>query len=194
VGGCALVAVDQTQRDDDGYLMSPSVEFQTPTYAIVSESAELDTNGAEWALDTFLGTVRIHSESTRNVFVGIGPAAAVDAYLANIEHDEVTDFGDRHPDYTTRAGGAPSNPPSAQTFWAASATGAGEQTVDWDPEDGDWRAVVMNADASRVVSSDLSIGAELDSVLWIGIGLLGLGVVFAAGSALAITAGVRRRG
>jgi hypothetical protein len=194
VGGCALVAVDQTQRDDDGYLMSPSVAFQTPTYAIVSENAELDTNGAEWALDTFLGTVRIRSKSVRPVFVGIGPAADVDRYLANIQRDEVTDLGDRHPDYTERAGGAPSGPPGSQTFWAASATGAGEQTVDWDPEDGHWRAVVMNADASRGVSSDLSIGAELDSVLWIGIGLLGAGVLFAAGSALAITAAVRRRG
>jgi Domain of unknown function (DUF4389) len=193
-GGCALVAVDQTQRDDDGYLMSPSVAFQTPTYAIVSESAELDTNGAEWALDTFLGTVRIRSKSVRPVFVGIGPAADVDRYLANIQRDEVTDLGDRHPNYTERPGGAPSGPPVSQTFWAASATGAGEQTVDWDPEDGNWRAVVMNADASRGVSSDLSIGAKIDSVLWIGIGLLGAGVLFAAGSALAITAAVRRRG
>ena len=61
--GCALVAVDRTQRDDDGYLMSPSRELTTSTYAIVSESAELDTAGAEWALDTFLGTVRIRSDS-----------------------------------------------------------------------------------------------------------------------------------
>jgi Domain of unknown function (DUF4389) len=194
VGGCALVAVDQTQRDDDGFLMSPSVEVQTPTYAIVSESAELDTNGAEWALDTFLGTVRIRSKSVRPVFVGIGPAADVDSYLANTRHDEVTDFGDRHPDYTQRAGAAPKAPPESQTFWVASATGAGEQTVDWDPRDGHWRAVVMNADASPGVASDMSIGAELDSVLWIGIGLIGAGVLFAAGSALAITAAVRRRG
>ncbi len=70
-GGCALVAIDQTQRDDDGFLMSPSEELSTSTYAIVSESAELDTSGAEWALDTFLGTVRIRSESERPVFVGI---------------------------------------------------------------------------------------------------------------------------
>ena len=194
VGGCALVAVDQTQRDDDGFLMSPSVAFQTPTYAIVSESAELHTSGAEWALDTFLGTVRIRSKSVRPVFVGIGPAADVDRYVADIQRDVVTDLGDRHPNYTERPGGAPSGPPASQTFWAASATGAGEQTVDWDPEDGDWRAVVMNADASRGVSSDLSIGAELDQVLWIGIGLLGAGVLIAAGSALAITAAVRRRG
>jgi Domain of unknown function (DUF4389) len=193
VGGCALVAVDQTQRDDDGYLMSPTVEFTTPSYAVVSESADLDTDGAEWALDTFLGTVRIRSESVRPVFVGIGPAAQVDGYLADVERDEVTDFGDRRPNYTERAGGAPDSPPQSQTFWVASATGSGEQTVDWEPQDGHWRAVVMNADASRGVSSDMSIGAELDSVLWIGLGLLGLGVLFAAGSALAITAAVRRR-
>ena len=52
----------------------------------------------------------------------------------------------------------------------------------------------MNADASRGVSSDMSIGAELDSVLWIGIGLLVAGGLLAAGAALAITAGARRRG
>ena len=48
----------------------------------------------------------------------------------------------------------------------------------------------MNADAARGVSSDMSIGAELDSVLWIGIGMLLAGGLLAAGAALAITAGV----
>jgi Domain of unknown function (DUF4389) len=193
-GGCALVAVDQTQRDDDGYLMSPSRELSTPTYAIVSESAELDSGGAEWALDTFLGTVRIRSESDRPVFIGIGPATAVDRYLEGVEHDEIDDLDNSgDPRYTGRPGGAPSTPPGQETFWTASVTGSGEQTLDWDPEDGTWRVVLMNEDASRGVSSDMSIGAELDSVLWIGLGLLALGVLFAAGSALAITGAVRRR-
>jgi uncharacterized protein DUF4389 len=194
-GGCALVAVDQTQRDDDGFLMSPSRELTTSTYAIVSDSADVDKGGAEWTLDTFLGTVRVRSESDRRVFLGIGPAAAVDAYLANVERDEIHDLDNSgDPRYTNRPGGAPPTPPAKQRFWTASVTGSGEQTLDWDPEDGHWRAVVMNADASRGVSSDVSIGAELDSVLWIGIGLLGAGVLFAAGTAVAITAAVRRRG
>jgi hypothetical protein len=194
-GGCALVAVDQTQRDDDGFLMSPSRDLTTPSYAIVSESAKLDTGGAEWALDTFLGTIRIRSESERPVFVGIGPAAAVDAYLAGVDRDEISDLDNSgDPEYTSREGGAPRSPPAEQTFWAESASGSGEQTVDWEPQDGRWRVVVMNADASRGVSSDMSIGAELDSALWIGIGLLGLGVLFAAAAGLAITGAVRRRG
>jgi len=194
VGGCALVAIDQTQRDDDGYLMSPSREFTSSTYAIVSESADLDTGGGEWALDTFLGTIRIRSESDRPVFLGIGPAAAVDGYLARVERDEIDDLDNSgDPRFTGRTGGAPTIPPGQKRFWTASVTGSGEQTLDWDADDGHWRVVLMNADASRGVSSDMSIGAELDSVLWIGIGLLGLGVLFAAGTTLAITAAVRRR-
>jgi Domain of unknown function (DUF4389) len=194
VGGCALVAIDQTQRDDDGFLMSPTQDFESPTYAIVSESADIDSDGGEWALDTFLGTVRIRSESVRPVFVGIAPAAEVDRYLEAVEHDVVDDLdstGD--PEYSRRSGSAPSEAPDTETFWAASSSGAGEQTLEWDPEDGDWRAVLMNEDASRGVAADMSIGAELDSVLWIGIGLLVFGALLAAGAALAITAGTRRR-
>jgi hypothetical protein len=193
-GGCALVAVDQTQRDDDGFLMSPTQDISSPRYAIVSESADLDTDGAEWALDTFLGTVRIRSESEQPVFVGIGPATDVDRYLDGVALDVVSDLdssGD--PEYTPRRGEAPSGAPGAETFWVASASGTGEQTLEWEPEDGDWRVVVMNQDASRGVASDMSIGAELDTVLWIGIGLLVFGGLLAALAALAITAGVRKR-
>jgi Domain of unknown function (DUF4389) len=194
VGGCAVVAVDQTQRDDDGFVMSPTQDFSTSTYAIVSESADVDTEGGEWALDTFLGTVRIRSESDRPVFVGIGPADEVTRYIGGVERDEVDDLdssGD--PEYSRRSGGAPSGPPGDETFWVASTEGAGERTLEWEPEDGDWQAVVMNEDGSRGVSSELSIGAELDSILWIGIGMLLAGALFAAGSALAITAATRNR-
>jgi Domain of unknown function (DUF4389) len=190
-GGGALVAIDQTQRDDDGFLMSPSEDFSTPTYAVVSESADLDTEGAEWALDAFLGTVRVRSESERPVFVGIAREADVERYLGDVERDVVSDLEDE-PRYEREDGGAPAGPPGDETFWAAQASGTGEQTLEWDPEDGDWQLVLMNEDASRGVSSELAIGAELDSVLWIGIGLLLVGALLAVAAALAITAGIRR--
>ncbi len=50
----------------------------------------------------------------------------------------------------------------------------------------------MNADATRGVAAELSIGAELDPVIWVGIGLLVAGGLLAAGAALAITAGIHR--
>jgi hypothetical protein len=173
--------------------MSPSQEFTSPTYAIVSESADIDTDGAEWALDAFLGTVRLRSESDLAVFVGIGPSAEVDRFLDGIPHDVVSDLdssGD--PEYTRRPGtwSGPVIFPGDQTFWIASVSGM-DETLDWEPEEGDWRVVVMNNDSSRGVISDLSIGAELDSVVWFGIGSLLVGLLFAAGAALAITAAVR---
>jgi Domain of unknown function (DUF4389) len=192
-GGCALVAVDQTQRDDDGFLMSPSEDFRSPTYAIVSEDANIDSGAGEWALDAFLGTVRIRSESDRPVFLGIAREADVAGYLDGVERDVVTDLeSDGEPQYERAAGGAPAGPPAQETFWVARVSGSGERALDWEPEDGDWRVVLMNEDASRGVASELSIGAELDSVLWIGLLLLAVGALIATGAALAITAGIRR--
>ena len=159
-----------------------------------SERADNDADGSERALDSFLGTVRVRSESDRALFVGIGPAAEVQRYLEGVEQDVVSGFDDEDPTYARRAGGAPSVPPRTATFWVASAAGSGEQTLEWDTQDGDWRAVVMNENTMRGVSAEMSIGAELDSVLWIGIGLLAAGGLLASGAALAITAGVRRRG
>ena len=60
-GGTALVVVDQTQRDDDGFLMSPSEDFSTASYAIVSDSADVDFGGSERAARAILGKVRIRS-------------------------------------------------------------------------------------------------------------------------------------
>ena len=192
VGGCAILAIDRTQRDDDGFLMSPTEDFSTSTYAIVSENAEVDLEGAEWAVKGFLGTVRIRSESEHPVFVGIAREADAAGYLDGVEHVVVTGI-DYAPRYSPRPGGAPEGPPGEEAFWEASTSGSGNQTLDWEPEDGNWTVVAMNADATRGVATELAIGAELDSVIWVGIGLLIAGGLLAAGAALAITAGTHRR-
>ena len=190
-GGTALVVIDQTQRDEDGFLMSPSEDFSSATYAIVSESADVDFGGSESAAQAVFGDVRIRSESDRDVFVGIARAADVEEYMSGVEHSVVTDI-DGDPDYSHRPGDAPMALPGAQDFWVASASGAGEQTLEWEPEDGSWSVVVMNSDGSRGVASELSIGAELDAALWVGIVVLVVGALLAALAALAITAGARR--
>jgi hypothetical protein len=51
--------------------------------------------------------------------------------------------------------------------------------LDWDPENGRWAVVVMNADGSRFVDATLSIGAELDALPWVGAALLGIGLLLA---------------
>jgi len=52
--------------------------------------------------------------------------------------------------------------------------------------------VAMNEDATRGVAAELSVGAELDSVIWIGVGLLLAGGLFAALAAVLVTSGAHR--
>jgi hypothetical protein len=77
----------------------------TPTYGLVSETADLD--GPDWAWNDLVGTVRIRSRSDRPVFVGIGPEAEVQRYLAGVSHEIVGDLRDDPGDYDRRPGVRP---------------------------------------------------------------------------------------
>jgi hypothetical protein len=191
-GGVALWA-DRTQRDADGFVMTHARDFSTSTYALVSERVDT-TEGPDWLYSRdLLGTVRIRSDSELPVFVGIAREADVQAYLGGVEREVVADLGEDPDDRTPHAGGPPA-PPAAQDIWVASATGSGERTLEWKVEDGAWTAVLMNADGSGSVSSDLSIGARLEALVWLAVGLLaGGGVVLAAAAAAALVFGVRGR-
>jgi hypothetical protein len=189
--GVVAIVVDQTQRDDQGFLMSPDETFRSDAYAVVSESADVSLEGSERAVDFFLGDVKIESDSVRPVFVGIGPATDVDSYLGAVGRSVVTEL-DRRPHYDEEPGAAPATPPGEQSFWVASATGAGSQALTWNPEDGDWVVVLMNEDGSAGVEADLSIGAEVDPLIWIGIGTLLVGLVILLLGALGIAVGATR--
>jgi hypothetical protein len=189
--GVAAIVVDQTQRDEAGFLMSPSETFRSSGYAVVSESARMSFGGQNWVARRILGTVKIRSKAIRPVFIGIGPETEVNAYLGTVERSVVKEIN-RRPGYREEAGGAPSGPPAAQTFWVASASGAGTQALTWEPKSGDWVAVLMNADGSRGVEADVAIGAELDPLLGFGIGVAVLGGLLLILGALAIALGASR--
>jgi hypothetical protein len=195
--GGTLLWADRTQRDDDGFLTTPSGLFESDSYAITSESIDLfeaDTGG-DWVLtEGLLGDVRITVEASGNVFVGIGESDDVEAYLDGVAHDEVRDldFDPFRVSYRRFRGGPPPGPPGEQDFWAASASGTGEQVATWEAESGNWTVVLMNADGSQGVSGDLSAGAEADFLLWLAIGLLIAGLLVLASGVLLIVLGARR--
>jgi hypothetical protein len=190
-----------TQRDADGFFTSGTHHFETLTYAVTSEHVDLDVRPGEDRFDLGeLATVRLTAEASgaNDVFVGIGPERDVARYLAGVGHATVDDV-DLRPfrvTYRTDAGGAPKAPPGSQTFWVASASGPGPQRLTWKVESGQWVVVVMNADASRGVGADMSIGVKSDVVLPLGIGLLvAFAVLAAAGTALLVVgaSGLGRR-
>ena len=93
VGGCGLLWADQTQRDDDGYLSTPTERLRASSYAIVSEPLDLveeDTSGADFLLDDVIGDVRVRA-SDGDVFIGIAPTSDVEAYLEGVEHHRLID-------------------------------------------------------------------------------------------------------
>ena len=142
-------------------------------------------------IDELIGTVRIKSESEQPVFMSIASESDAESYVGDVRRAVVTDIDD--PDYSPRPGGPPSSPPTEQTFWVASTSGAGDQMLDWDVEDGDWVIVVMNPDGSAGVAADLRIGAEVDDLIWIAIGFVVAGLLMGAGAAALIYVGSRRR-
>jgi hypothetical protein len=190
-GGVGFV-FDQTQRDGQGFLMSSSERFSTGAYALVSEEVRADWEGPDWLTTGLIGTVKLESDSARPVFVGIGPADQVERYLANVPYDELRDLGGGT---STALGGtaAPARPQD-QTFWVAQTTGSGEQAVRWKVRDGDWRAVVMAADAGRGVDTDLSVGATFPDLDWLSGSLLGAGALLLLVGGTLIYLGARRLG
>ena len=171
LGALAVVWADQTQRDGDGYLMTPTELVGTDTYALVSERVTIeDLDGPDWAYaDDLLGTVRLRAESDGPLFLGIARTADAEAYLGGIEHETVTDLPSD--DYRLHAGGRPTVDPASSEIWVASTAGSGEQTLNWEVREGDWSVVAMRPDGTRGVEADVSIGARLDDLGWLAIGL-----------------------
>ena len=195
-GGGFLLWADRTQRDD-GYLTTPTERFATPTYALTRTRLEVDTNEEGWVLnESWFGKIRIRGESPagKTLFIGIGPQAEVARYLGDVAHANVQDidFDPFRATYLSVSGGAPQAPPTEQSFWAASASGVGTQTLTWKVREGDWSVVLMNADASRGVGADVDLGAKLSFLLWVAIGLLIGGLLVCGGSAALIVLAARR--
>jgi hypothetical protein len=191
-GGTALWA-DRTQRDA-GYATTDVHTFSTAGSALATVSTELGSAGTGWLYSpTLLGEVRIRvtpAGSGRSLFVGIGPSTEVDRYLAGVDHTVITEFwGDKTEDV---AGGSPASPPETQDFWVASSTGSGAQTLVWDPADGSWTVVVMNADGRPGIDVGADLGAKVPALPWIAVGFLAVGAILMAGGALLIVGAVRR--
>ena len=194
--GGFLLWSDRTQRDD-GYLTTPTERFATPTYALTRTRLDASPDGADWVLnESWFGKVRIRGESPtgKTIFIGIGPQAEVARYLGSVAHASVQDldFDPFRVTYLKVAGGSPPAAPTDQSFWAASASGVGTQTLTWKVRDGDWSVVLMNADGSRGVAADVDLGAKLSFLLWVAIGVLIGGALVTAGSAGLIVLAARR--
>jgi hypothetical protein len=184
-GGAALLWVSSHKTDDAGYYTSSTHTFSTPTRALATENLDANLNAPDWVVSSEdFGRVRIAPRATgsaKPVFVGIARTHDVNAYLDQVQHDEVTDV-DTDPfklDTARRAGEGRPAVPAAQTFWAA--TSQNGRALDWKVRSGDWSVVMMNADGSPGVHVEATVGAKApfirDLAWWLLIPGIALGVV-----------------
>ena len=192
-GGTALWT-DRTQREA-GYATTDVHRFSSPGAALATVSTELGSAGVGWLYSPdLLGKVRIRVTPTtadRALFVGIGPSTDVDRYLTGVHRTVINEFWGEKTE--TLEGGSPASAPGTQDFWVASSTGSGPRTLEWDPTDGSWTVVVMNADGRHGIDVGADLGAKLPALPWIGLGVLIAGAVFLAGGGLLIAGAIRGR-
>lgn len=192
-GGTALWA-EGSRRDAAGYVTSDVHGFTSAGSALATESIELGSPGVGWLYSqVVLGDVRIRVTPTgsgADLFVGIGPTTDVDRYLAGVGHTHISDFWSGSAQ--AMSGGAPGSTPGVQDFWVASTTGPGARTLLWDPANGSWTVVVMNADGQPGVDVTADLGATLPSLIGIAVGSLAVGGLLLIGGVLLIVGAIRR--
>jgi hypothetical protein len=195
LGGVGILAV----AGSDGKLATRHHDVSTPTTALVSEVATI--NGTA-DVTKVLGHARvsISADSVRpgpGTFVGIGPRAQVDRYLAGAPIDRVTDF-ETDPftlDKTRVPGTAKVKPPATQSFWVAKDSGR-TASIDWKVRDGNYRVVVMNADGKAGVATQSKFEVQIPHLETLAIALLIVGLIGVGGGtamiALSLSSGGRR--
>lgn len=191
VSGGVLMAV----FGRDGTLTSPSERLATPATALVVALDDVKgTRGTASSVGS--PTIRLSATGTgKPVFIGVGPAAAVDRYLAGSQIDRVTDLEvDPFKLKTVRRdGNATPATPDLQTFWAARSSGS-VATLSWKVSDGNYRIVLMNADATSGVQADGRFTLTVAHLFGIGLGILIAGVILLLLGLLLGIAGLRMSG
>jgi hypothetical protein len=192
IAGGALIAF----FGSNDTLSSGVQQVSTPTRALVSEAGSIQgVSGAQ----TVIGNVRLRITAAPTgaghlLFLGVGPASAVDRYLDGVSHDVATDVSVTPFRLTlARQGGtATPPPPESQSFWVAKASG-NHPTLTWAVTSGSYRVVVMNTDAAAPVAFAGGFSLTIPHSFAVGLGLLIGGIVLVLVAIVLIVLGARAR-
>ena len=185
ISGAAIMLLFRS----DGRVESGVQRISTPTRALVSKTGDVTGVSAApgWLGRPTMEVTLTDPPGAAPTFVGVGPAAAVDAYVADVAHDVVTDV-EVTPFVLQTArqeGTRTPAPPGEQPFWVAKGTqNATGTNLVWQAQDGEYRVVIMNASSAAGVDTNARFGVGVPGlgnvgllVLIIGLVILGIGVV-----------------
>jgi len=184
--GGALIWADATHVDSEGFINSDTIDIERDSYAVISGSIDIDETALK--VVTWMGIITDFEvegrsdDSSKGIFIGVADESDIEAYLSNVAYDEMT-FSDiswlsiDEVTYTRHPGSSTPVAPTSETFWTASAHGAGTQTLEWETEVGSHSIVLMNDDGSSGVDLSAVFKVKIPSIFGWSIGLLVGGIV-----------------
>jgi len=198
VSGGALLLANSVLTDSEGFYTTNTVRLDEDSYAIVTEPTHIDLRvGLIWDWSD-LATLKVEASNDdigKRVFIGVAEESDLEAYLSDVEYDEVISWLTvGRADYRHHWGDSEPAAPTSETFWVESAHGAGTQTLEWEAETGSYSLVLMNDDGSAGVDVSVALGVKVPMVAGIGTGLLIAGpVVLIIGIVMVYFAARRRQ-
>jgi hypothetical protein len=207
-GGGALLWVDLTQKDADGFISTETDRLASDSYAIVTESADivLDEDwygGWGWCGDWDSGdfvTFKVegsNNDASKGIFIGVAQESYLMDYLDNVEYDVISDFrlhsNGFDVDYRNYPGNSSPTAPTSETFWIKSTSGNGTQVLEWELETGTWSLVLMNEDGSSAVDVNVFVGVKAPWIFGVGIGFVVGAIVVLIMGILMVTFALRGR-
>ena len=208
MGGSTMRVVNKEIIGSDGYIMTGVERLQSNSYAIVFEDIDINIDDdSERIAQRFsnLVTFKMTAESNtpgEEVFIGLIQDNSAQGFLEDVEYDrlvgrnwEYDPWSSNFPDYTlvhsdgTRAAVTP----LVLSSWIEHASGQGEQTITWNPVEGNYWVIVMNADGSAGVDADFQMGVKTPLLKSIGDILLTAGLAIGLIGAYLVYIAVNRR-
>lgn len=187
-GGGTILAFEHSFKDAEGYYTTNSITVKADSYAVVTSPADIHIDYG-WIRNQ-QNLISIKATATNNnpadpVFIGIAPGSDLENYLSGVSYDEVSGFS--WPDNLSLShysGDIAPSSPATQSFWIASTSGSGTQTLQWNIANGNYSLVLMNANNSAPINADVSLGVRIPRVVFaIGLGILigGILILIAGG-------------
>jgi hypothetical protein len=196
-GGAAVLAIDANFKDAQGFYTTHFIPIQTDRPAVVSQPADINIGPSWFAQHPDAVTVKIEASNynaDRPIFIGIARETDLNRYLRGVGYDEATDytFNSDTFHYVRHAGADTAPAPTGQTFWVASASGTGDQTLQWNVTGGTYAIILMNADGSAPLDAQVALGLKMPAfVHGVGLGLLIGGIVLLAGGGVMLFFGIK---
>ncbi len=200
--GGTLMWVDKAHIDSEGFINSNTIQVERDSRALVTGPIDIDATALRvlerMGLVTDFEVEGWSNDSSKGIFIGVAEETDVEAYLSNVAYDEMTftDFGWQlsidEVTYTRHSGSSTPPAPTSETFWTASAQGAGTQTLEWETEVGRHSIVLMNDDGSAGVDLSVIYKVNIPSIFGLSLGLLIGGVVVLIVGGFMVYLAVRR--